>query len=59
MKEWKFVLPSEIDVFGTETILTMFHSVYSSRKIHMVFLCCININSTYEIERCMEINNLW
>lgn len=59
MKEWKFALPSEIEVFGTKTILTMCHTAYSTRKIHMVCLCYININSTYEIARCREINNLW
>ena len=55
----ELVLSSEIEVFGTKTILTMCHSVYSTRKIHMVCLCYININSAYEIEHCREINNLW
>ena len=37
---------------GTKTILMTCHSVYSTRKIRMVCLCYININSTYEIDHC-------
>ena len=40
-------------------VLTKCHSVYSTRKINMVCLCYININTKYKIERCMEINNFW